>query len=70
MASTYLSIIFCAIFPLIPHASPFSESPAVGPDRQVDHEFINGKVICTGHMLEDNFEDNLAPAAASKYYKF
>ncbi|KAG6356018.1 hypothetical protein INS49_015403 [Diaporthe citri] len=27
-------------------------------------EFIDGEIVCTGHPLEDNFEDNLASAAA------
>jgi hypothetical protein len=38
---------------------------AAGPSRQLD-EFINGEIVCTGHLLEDNFEENLASAAASK----
>lgn len=29
-------------------------------------EFIDGEIVCTGHLLEVGYEDNLASAAASK----
>ena len=47
------------------HAVPVSETTAIGPGHQLD-EFINGEIVCTGHQLEDNFEEDLAAAALSK----
>lgn len=67
MIITLLRIVSCTLFPTCSRSGPINEITAVGPGSQLD-EFIDGEIVCTGHLLEDNFEDNLASAAASKYY--
>lgn len=68
MISKFLRIASCALFLTCSHSTPTSiyDSEAFRPSRH-EEEFIDGEIHCTGHTLEDNFEDNLASAAASKY---
>lgn len=65
MISTFLRIVSCALFLTCSHSIPITEVTDVEPSSQLD-EFIDGEIVCTGHVLEDNFEENLASAAASK----
>lgn len=68
MISKFLHIASCALLLTCSHSGPTSiyDTDALRPSRH-EEEFIDGEIQCTGHMLEDNFEDNLASAAASKY---
>lgn len=65
MIITFLRIVSCALFLTCSRTTPINEITAVRPGDQLD-EFIDGEIVCTGHLLEDNFEDNLASAAVSK----
>lgn len=65
MLSTILRIISCALFLTFSRSTPIKDVTALGPSSQMD-EFIDGEIVCTGHLLEVGYEDNLASAAASK----
>lgn len=65
MISTFLRILSCALFLPCSHSTPTKEVNTGGPSHQLE-EFIDGQIVCTGHLLEDNFEENLAAAAESK----
>lgn len=65
MFTTILRIVSCALFLTCSRSIPVNDITAVGTSSQLD-EFIDGEIVCTGHILEDNFTDNLAAAAASK----
>lgn len=70
MIRRFLHIASCALLLTCSHSGPTNiyDTEALRPSRH-EEEFIDGEIQCTGHMLEDNFEDNLASAAASKYDK-
>lgn len=61
----FVRIVSCILFLTCSHSNPTNEITVVGPGNEMD-EFIDGEIVCTGHMLEDNFEHNLAAAAESK----
>lgn len=65
MISAFIQIAVVTCLLANSHAAPAGETRAVGPSHQLD-EFIDGEIVCTGHQLEDNFEENLAAAASSK----
>lgn len=67
MISIFLRIVFCALLLACSHSTPIKEINTGGPSHQLE-EFIDGEIVCTGHLLEDNFEENLAAAAESKWY--
>lgn len=64
MISIFLRIVSCALFLACSRSTPIKEINAGGPSHQLE-EFIDGQIVCTGHLLEDNFEENLAAAAES-----
>lgn len=65
MIGTFLQILSCALFLPCSHSTPIKATKISGPSYQLE-EFIDGQIVCTGHLLEDNFEQNLATAAESK----
>lgn len=65
MISTLHRIVCCALLLTCSNSAPIRDITTVESSRQ-QVEFIDGEVVCTGHLLEDNFEDNLAAAAESK----
>lgn len=67
MISIPVRILICTLLLVCSQATPIKEFTTTGPSRQLD-EFLDGQVVCTGHVLEDNFEEKLASAAASKNY--
>lgn len=67
MISTFLRVLSCALLLACSYSTPIKEINSGGPIHQLE-EFIDGEIVCTGHLLEDNFEENLAAAAESKWY--
>lgn len=65
MISIFLRIVSCVLFIACSHSTPIKELNTGRPSNQLE-EFIDGEIVCTGHLLEENFEDNLAAAAESK----
>lgn len=67
MISIPIRVLICTLLLVCSQATPIKEFTAVWPSRRLD-EFLDGEVVCTGHFLEENFEEKLASAAASECY--
>lgn len=65
MISTLIRILSCALFLPCSHSTPIKEITTGGSSYLLE-EFIDGQIVCTGHLLEDSFEEKLAAAAESK----
>lgn len=65
MIGTFFRIVSCTLFLTCSHSNPINDIVSVSSSLQLE-EFVDGEIVCTGHLLEDNFEDKLAAAAESK----